>query len=55
MAGVLAWPGRYGYKKRRGLPSRWHEDEEAGESYYWITPEVAEMFKVVRKKVEETD
>jgi len=52
VAGVLAWPGRYGYAMGRRLPSDWREDQAAEESYYWMPAERAEMFKSVREKVQ---
>ncbi|WP_395695570.1 DUF6416 domain-containing protein [Nocardioides sp.] len=52
VAGVLAWPGRYGYKVGRRLPNDWREDADTLQSYYWMPAERAEMFKEVRAQVE---
>ncbi len=52
VAGVLAWPGRHAWAIQRYLPSRWKDDEDAGASYYWMTPELAKVFKAAREKVE---
>lgn len=52
VAGVLAWPGRHGAPLRRWLPTSWREDPETLDSYYWMPKERAELFKVVRAKVE---
>ena len=54
VAGVLAWPGRFGAAIGRGLPSEWREDPETWESYYWMPAKRAEMFRAVREKVEGT-
>ena len=47
-AGVLAWPGRYGYAIRRGLPSLWHEAPETFIGHYYLTDERAELFRAAR-------
>jgi hypothetical protein len=52
VAGVLAWPGRHCAPMGRMLPSSWEEDEQAGESYYFMTPAVAALFAAAREKVE---
>jgi len=46
VAGVLAWPGRYSYKVGRKFPIKW----ESGD--YWMTPEIADLFKQARDQVE---
>ncbi|WP_295702169.1 DUF6416 domain-containing protein [Lapillicoccus sp.] len=54
VAGVLAWPGRFCGPMGRELPTRWEEDVEAGDSYYWMTAPVAALFQAARKEVENT-
>lgn len=52
VAGLLAWPGRYGAKIGRGLPSEWGHDGDSAEGAYWIPADRAEVFKAARAKVE---
>lgn len=54
VAGVLAWPGRYGMAIGRGLPTEWRENPETLELAYSIPTERAELFKVAREQVERT-
>lgn len=52
VAGVLAWPGRHGYKLRRGLPSDWRWDEDRLEGLYGMSEQRAALFKAAREQVE---
>lgn len=52
VAGVLAWPGRYGNAVGRGLPSDWREDPETGEGYYGMSEERAALFQSARELVD---
>lgn len=52
VAGVLAWPGRYGKAIGRGLPSFWRVDHETMESFYSMSKERADLFRAAREKVE---
>jgi Family of unknown function (DUF6416) len=53
VAGVLAWPGRYGLERQRHLPSLWKDGEDGAESVYWMEPEVADLFSKVRAKLDD--
>ena len=55
VAGVMAWPGRYGHAIGRPLPAEWREDKETLESFYWMPAATAEVFKVARARVEGAD
>ena len=55
VAGVLAWPGRHGSAIGRGLPTRFREDPETFETFYWIPANRAEVFKTARSMVEGTN
>lgn len=55
VAGVLAWPGRHAAAIGRGLPTRFRDDPDTLESFYWIPANRAEIFKAARAKVEGTD
>lgn len=48
VAGVLAWPGRHCAAVNRVGLWRWEYRPEEGSSYYWIEPEVADLFRKVR-------
>lgn len=55
VAGVLAWPGRYCWQLGRHLPSSWRPGEEPhSPSVYWMAPDVAELFRAARTKVEQS-
>lgn len=48
VAGVLAWPGRHCAAVGRPLPSRDEEGAVGASSSYWMTKEVASLFRKVR-------
>jgi hypothetical protein len=48
VAGVLAWPARHCAAVNRVGPWRWEYKPEEDTTYYWIEPEVADLFKKVR-------
>jgi hypothetical protein len=48
VAGVLAWPARHCAAVNRVGPWRWEYRSEVDGAYYWIDPEVADLFKKVR-------
>lgn len=48
VAGVLAWPGRFCLQQRRHLPTHWRAGEDDAPSVYWMTPEVADLFRTAR-------
>lgn len=52
VAGVLAWPARHCAKLNRALPTEWREGEDGSDSVYWMTQEVAELFRETRKAAE---
>jgi hypothetical protein len=53
VAGVLAWPARFGMERQRFIPSNWKDGENGSESVYWMEPEIADLFKKARAKVED--
>lgn len=53
VAGVLAWPGRHGWRVGRKLPTEWRDDPESSQSYYRMPAQTAELFKAARAKVEQ--
>jgi Family of unknown function (DUF6416) len=55
VAGVHAWPGRYGNAIGRGLPSEWREDPETLQSFYWMPAATAQLFRAARARVEPVD
>ena len=48
VAGVLAWPGRYCAEAGREVFFRFAEDPAGGGSHYWMTGEVAALFRKAR-------
>ncbi len=52
LAGTLAWPGRHCAAVARKLPVRWRELED--DSEYWMTAEVADLFRSARDNESET-
>jgi hypothetical protein len=55
VAGVQAWPGRYGIAIGRELPSAWREDQDTLQSFYWMPARTAQVFKAARARVEPAD
>jgi hypothetical protein len=49
VAGVLAWPGRHSYAVGRWLPVRYEDGPVGSGAFYWMEPEVAELFRQVRE------
>jgi hypothetical protein len=47
VAGVLAWPGVYCKREGKALFFFWDTDAE-GAAWYWMTPEVAAIFRAAR-------
>lgn len=47
-AGVLAWPGKYCKKANRELLWKWTYPVEGEPVVYWMTPEVAALFREAR-------
>jgi hypothetical protein len=47
-AGVLAWPGRHCAAVNRGMPCRYEDGPKGGSASYWMTSEVASLFRKVR-------
>jgi hypothetical protein len=45
VAGVLAWPGRHSYGVGRELPVRYRDGVVGESANYWMTEDVAELFK----------
>lgn len=55
VAGVLAWPGRYCWQLERHMPTSWRDGEDPySPSVYWMSPEVAELFRAARSNVEQS-
>lgn len=52
LAGVLAWPGRYGYQVERYLPNSFQDGADGNDSCYWMEPEVAQLFSKAKAKLE---
>jgi hypothetical protein len=48
VAGVLAWPARYCAAVNRDGPWWWEYAPDGSGAYYWVEPEVAELFNKVR-------
>jgi hypothetical protein len=49
VAGVLGWPGRHCAKVNRVGLWEWEYRPEEDSTYYWIEPEVADLFNKVQK------
>jgi len=47
-AGVLAWPGRHSSAVGRILPCNYEDGPVGGSAGYWMTKEVAALFRTVR-------
>jgi hypothetical protein len=45
VAGVLAWPGRHSHAVGRWLPVRYEKGPVGGSASYWVTAEVASLFR----------
>ncbi len=48
VAGVLAWPGRHSATVNRYLPVRYEDGPKGGSANYWMTSDVASLFRKVR-------
>ncbi|CAN5611022.1 hypothetical protein BH09ACT7_BH09ACT7_23510 [soil metagenome] len=48
VAGVLAWPGKYCKQESRELLWKWTYPVEGEPVVYWMTPEVAALFRKAR-------
>jgi hypothetical protein len=48
VAGVLAWPGRHSYAVNRWLPCRYEDGPVGASANYWMTSEVAALFRKAR-------
>ena len=49
VAGALAWPGRHCAAVNRKLPTQWEEGSDGSGGLYWFEPEVADLFRKVRR------
>jgi len=47
-AGVLAWPGRHSNGVNRHLPVLYEDGPKGGSANYWMTSEIASLFRKVR-------
>lgn len=45
VAGALAWPGRHAYAMGRSLPFEWEPDSDERRGGYWMSPDVADLFR----------
>jgi hypothetical protein len=48
VAGVLAWPGRHSYKVGREFPIIWEQGTDDESARYWMTSDVAALFRQAR-------
>jgi hypothetical protein len=48
VAGVLAWPGRHCKALGRQMPIRQEEGDVGDSANYWMTPEIAALFRKAR-------